>query len=126
MSVLDLEFPKEAEVKITMIHLCKELNRASLIRYEYCGFYNPVITNRTLEKTTYDPNKKWYLWVYDSFDLGGNVRQLFFLPTIEVGPEFNKYSLKTVFYKISENAFGRVELGDLIKGDININNITFL
>lgn len=126
MSVLDLEFPKETEIKITMVHLCKELNRVSLIRYEYCGFYNPIITNLTLEKTTHDPNKKWYLWVYDSFDLGGSVHQLFFLPTINLGPEFNKYSLKTVFYKISENAFGRVELEDLIKGDININNITFL
>lgn len=130
MSVLDLEFPKETEIKITMVHLCKELNRASLIRYNYCEFYNPVIVNqelnRVLEKTTYDPNKKWYLWVYDSFDLGGDVRQLFFLPTIEVGPEFNKYSLKTVFYEISENAFGRVSLDDLIKGDINTNNIKFL
>ena len=126
MSVLDLEFPKETEIKITMVHVCKELNRVSLMRYGYCGFYNPVIVNLTLEKTTYDPNKKWYLWIYDSFDLGGDVRQLFFLPTIEVGPEFNKYSLKTVFYKISENAFGRVSLKDLIKGDININNITFL
>lgn len=126
MSVLDLEFPKETEIKITMVHLCKELNRLSLIRYGYCGFYNPVIVNLTLEKTTYDPNKKWYLWVYDSFDLGGDVRQLFFLPTIEVGPEFKKYSLKTAFREISENVLGRVELEDLIKGDININNIKFL
>lgn len=126
MSVLDLEFPKETEIKITMVHLCKELNLVSLMRYGYCGFYNPVIVNLTLEKTTYDPNKKWYLWVYDSFDLGGDVHQLFFLPTIDLGPEFNKYSLKTVFYEISENAFGRVELEDLIKGDININNIKFL
>ena len=126
MSVLDLEFPKETEVKITMVHLCKELNRLSLMRYEYCGFYNPIITNRTLEKTTYDPNKKWYLWVYDSFDLKGDVYQLFFLPTIQPGPEFNKYLLKTAFCEISENAFSRVSLDDLIKGDININNIKFL
>ena len=126
MSVLDMEFPRETEIKIIMSQLCKELNQSGLIRYMYCEFYNPVITNRTLEKTTYDPNKKWYLWVHKSFDLHGDVYQIFFLPTIEVGPEFNKYSLKTVFYKISENAFCRVELGDLIKGDININNITFL
>lgn len=132
MSVLDLEFPKETEIKITMIHLCKELNRFSLIRYEYCGFYNPVIVNLELEKTTYDPNKKWYLWVYESFDLRGDVYQLFFLPTIEIGPEFNKnssfnkYSLKPVLYGISVYAFGRVSLDDLIKGNININNIKFL
>ena len=126
MSVLDLEFPKETEVKITMVHLCKELNRFSLIRYEYCGFYNPVIVNLELEKTTYDPNKKWYLWVYESFDLGGDVYQLLFLPTIEVGSEFNKYSLKPALYGINIYAFGRVSLDDLIKGNININNIKFL
>ena len=126
MSVLDLEFPKEVEVKITMIHLCKELNRTSLIRYKYCGFYNPVIVDRVLEKTTYDPNKKWYLWFYKSFDLEGDVYMLFFLPTIEAAPEFNKYLLKTAFYEISENVFGRMELEDLIKRDINITNIKFL
>jgi hypothetical protein len=130
MSVLDLEFPKETEVKITMVHLCKELNRDSLMRYNYCEFYNPVIVNqegnRVLEKTTYDPNKKWYLWVYKSFDLEGDVYQLFFLPTIKLGPEFNKYSLKTAFHEISENVRGRVSLDELIEGDININNIKFL
>lgn len=126
MSILDLEFPKETEVKITMVHLCKELNHFSLIKYKYCGFYNPVIVDGSLEKATYDPNKKWHLWVYKSFDWEGDVYMLFFLPTIESAPEFNKYSLKTVFYEISENALGRVSLDDLIKGDININNIKFL
>lgn len=124
MSILDMEFPKETEIKIIMSQLCKELNQSGLIRYMYCEFYNPVITNRTLEKTTYDPNKKWHLWVHKSFDLEGDVYQLFFLPSIDPGPEFNKYLLTPVFYKINENTKGRMSLDELLKG--NINNIVFV
>lgn len=124
MSILDMEFPRETEIKIIMSQLCKELNQSGLIRYMYCEFYNPVITNRTLEKTTYDPDKKWYLWVHKSFDLQGDVYQLFFLPSIDPGPEFNKYSLTPVFYKINENTKGRMSLDELLKG--NINNIVFV
>ena len=126
MSILDMEFPRETEIKIIMSQLCKELNQSGLIRYMYCEFYNPVITNRTLEKTTYDPDKKWYLWVHKSFDLQGDVYQLFFLPSIDPGPEFNKYSLNRVLYKINENIKCRISLDELLKEYIDINNIVFV
>lgn len=126
MSILDMEFPRETEIKIIMSQLCKELNQSGLIRYMYCEFYNPVIANRTLEKTTYDPNKKWYLWVHKSFDLEGDVYQLFFFPTINLGPEFDKYSLNRALYKINENINCRISLDDLLKEYFDINNIVFI